>query len=54
MLPRCLDHSRICRKAKHFTRFHTEVTEAKHREHGEVPEIFSVHSVVDDLDPTWG
>ena len=26
--------------------FLTEVTETTHRDHGEVPEIFSVHSVV--------
>ena len=26
--------------------FRTEVTETTHRDHGEVPEMFSVHSVV--------
>ena len=29
--------------------FHTELTEARHRGHGEVVVIFSVHSVVNDL-----
>ena len=34
--------------------FHTEVTEVRHRDHGEVRELFSVHSVVKWFDNTDG
>jgi hypothetical protein len=30
--------------------FHTEITELRHRERGEAPAIFSVHSVVQEFD----
>ena len=37
------------RKGKEFL---TEVTETTHRDHGEVPEMFSVHSVVQWFEDT--
>jgi len=44
-----LDHSRSSRRADQGKEFRTEVTEATHREHGEVPEMFFVHSVVSEF-----
>src|SRR5579862_4069720 len=48
------NYSRICWKAKQGMGFHTEVTEPKHREHRGFSEIFSAHSVLDNLAPGCG
>jgi hypothetical protein len=56
-VPAMLEHGRDARGTRSSRReekFRNGSTEATHREHGAVPEIFSVHSVVNDRDPACG
>jgi hypothetical protein len=49
-----LDFSRVGWRVKQGIQFHTKITEAIHREHGEVPEVFFVRSVMSEFDDACG